>query len=400
MKASERVSVMQESPIRKLVPFADRAKQAGKTVYHLNIGQPDIETPQCFWDTIHDFEERVLSYSHSQGYPEYHSSTLDYYRRHAIDLSEDELIITTGGSEAILFAFITCLQPGDEVLVFEPFYTNYNGFAAMADIVPVPVTTYAEDGFDLPGRDILERHITDKTRGIMICNPNNPTGSVYSRKRLRELADLVKKHDLFLFSDEVYREFIYDGKNHTSVMEFKDIDQHTILLDSISKRYSACGARLGSIASRNRDVMKNVMKLAQARLCAPTLGQIGATALNNTIGPEYFKEMRQEYQNRRDIVMEYLNKDPEIVCLTPGGAFYIIAKLPIADSEDFAKWMLTDFEIDNATTMISPASGFYASPDMGNDEIRIAYILKKENLEKAMKILLKGIKAYKAGFGN
>lgn len=395
MRPSSRVLKMQESPIRKLVPYADMARKNGKTVYHLNIGQPDIETPHCFWEAIHKFEERVLSYSHSQGLTEFHQSTLDYYRKNGMEFDNDELIITNGGSEAILFAMIACLEPGDEVVVFEPFYTNYNGFAVMADVKLVPVTTYAETGFDLPEASEIEKVINSKTRAIMICNPNNPTGTVYSREKLQEIVNIVKKHGLFLFSDEVYREFVYDGQKHISVMEFEEIAQNTILLDSISKRYSACGARVGCVASKNKAVMKNIMKLAQARLCAPTLAQVGATALNREIGPDYFENMRREYQERRDIVMEYLRKDPEILCLTPGGAFYIIAKIPVKDSTEFATWMLKDFSIDNETTMIAPANGFYVTENTGNDEIRIAYILKPEKLKKAMQILLKGIQEYK-----
>ncbi|MCK9223916.1 MAG: pyridoxal phosphate-dependent aminotransferase, partial [Candidatus Muirbacterium halophilum] len=362
MRPSSRVLEMQESPIRKLVPYSDRLIKSGKSVYHLNIGQPDIETPQCFWDAIHKFEKKVLSYAHSQGLTEYHESTIDYYKNIGIDFDKDELIITNGGSEAIYFAMLACLELGQEIIVFEPFYTNYNSFAGMAGVKLVPVTTYAENGFDLPKMADIEKLITKKTKAIMICNPNNPTGTVYSREKMKELASLVKKHNLFLFSDEVYREFVYDGQEHVSVMEFPEISQNAILLDSISKRYSACGARVGSVASKNKDIMKNIMKLAQARLCAPTLAQVGATALNREIGDDYFIEMRKEYQERRDIVMEYLKKDPEIICLTPGGAFYIIAKIPVKDSTEFATWMLRDFSVNNETTMVAPANGFYATP--------------------------------------
>lgn len=394
MKPSKRIQKMQASPIRKLVPFADKAKKNGTKVFHLNIGQPDIETPHVFWDAIHKFEERVLSYSHSQGLPEYHASTIEYYKNNNIELEEDELIITTGGSESILFALMACCEHGDEVIVFEPFYTNYNGFATIAGVKLVPVTTYAEDGFDLPSVAEIEKKITSKTSAIMICNPNNPTGSVYTREKLSQLAELVKRKDLFLLSDEVYREFTYEGKKHVSVMEFPVIAQNAIMLDSISKRYSACGARLGSLATKNKEIVKEVMKLAQARLCAPTLEQVGATEMNKQLGADYFAETVEEYQKRRDIVMSYLEHEHDIVCLTPGGAFYIIAKLPIKDSNHFAQWMLEKYSDNNETTMVAPAGGFYASENQGNDEIRIAYILKEKNLKRAMEILLKGLRQY------
>ncbi|MFA5478471.1 MAG: pyridoxal phosphate-dependent aminotransferase [Candidatus Muiribacteriota bacterium] len=394
MNPSSRVKKMQESPIRKLVPYADEARRKGVKVYHLNIGQPDIETPYIFWDAIHKYEEKVLSYSHSQGVISYIDSTINYYRKNNIEFERDEIIITTGGSESILFAMLACLEEKDEIIVFEPFYTNYNGFADMAGVKLVPVRTYAENGFDLPEPEEIEKHITAKTRAIMICNPNNPTGTVYEKEKLKKLVKIIKDRNLFLFSDEVYREFIYDGKTHTSVMEFEEISQNTILLDSISKRYSACGARIGSIASKNKAIMSQIMKLAQARLCAPTLEQIGATALNNNIEESYFNDMKNEYETRRNIVMEYLSKNKDILCLTPGGAFYIIAKIPVDDSNNFAKWMLSDFNLNGETTMVAPADGFYATEGAGKDEIRIAYILKKEDLEKAMTILLAGIEEY------
>jgi len=394
MNPSKRIQAMQSSPIRKLVPFADKAKKNGTRVFHLNIGQPDIETPHVFWDAIHNFEERVLAYSHSQGLPEYHASTLEYYKRNNIELEENELMITTGGSESILFALIACCEHGDEVIVFEPFYTNYNGFATMAGVKLVPVTTYAENGFDLPEMSEVEKKITKKTSAIMICNPNNPTGSVYTRKKIAQLAELVEKKGLFLLSDEVYREFTYEGKKHVSVMEFPTIAQNAIMLDSISKRYSACGARLGSLATKNKQIVREVMKLAQARLCAPTLEQVGATRMNRQLGKEYFEEMTAEYQKRRDIVMSYLKHEHDIVCRTPGGAFYIIAKLPVKDSTHFAQWMLEKYSDKGQTTMVAPAGGFYASKKQGEDEIRIAYILKEENLKRAMEILIKGLRQY------
>ncbi|MGM0607116.1 MAG: pyridoxal phosphate-dependent aminotransferase [Candidatus Muiribacteriota bacterium] len=395
MNPSKRVINMQESPIRKLVPYAQEAKKNNKTVFHLNIGQPDIETPEVFWKAIHNYEEKVLSYGNSQGIQPYIDAVIKYYKRNNIHFEEDEVIATTGGSESILFSMLSCMEHGDEAIVFEPFYTNYNGFADMAGIKLVPIRTYAEDGFDLPKTETIEKHITPKTRAIMVCNPNNPTGSVYSKKKLKSLVNLVNKHNLFLFSDEVYREFIYDGKKHTSVMDFPEIAQNTILMDSISKRFSACGARIGTVASKNKEIMKNILKLGQARLCAPTLGQIGASALYNKIDSNYFNKTRTEYESRRDIVMQYLNKNKDIFCLKPGGAFYIVAKLPLKDSNRFAKWLLSDFHINNETVMVSPADGFYATKGAGKDEIRIAYILKKENLKKAMEILLKGIEEYK-----
>ena len=391
-EVSDRAREMRPSPIRKLVPFADEAKAKGKKVYHLNIGQPDIPTPHEFMDAIRNYDSKVLAYGHSKGDSTYIAGLVDYYKRKGIDVEARHIQVTTGGSEAIIFAMTCVANVGDEILVFEPFYTNYNGFAVMADVKLVPVTLQAEDGFHLPPRKTIEEKLTPRTRAILVCSPNNPTGTVYTREELETIAEIAKARNLFVLSDEVYREFIYEG-THTSIMNIEGIGNRAILLDSVSKRYSACGARIGCLVSRNDDVMESVLKMGQARLCSPSIEQYGAAhALK--IGDEYFEDMADEYRRRRDTVYDELMKIPGAVCLKPSGAFYIMAKLPVDDIEVFAKWMLTDFDVDGATTMVAPGPGFYATPGKGKDEARIAYVLNCDDLKKAMKIIARGIEVY------
>ncbi|MFQ6032996.1 MAG: pyridoxal phosphate-dependent aminotransferase [Candidatus Zixiibacteriota bacterium] len=389
---SQRAKDMPPSPIRKLVPLADAAKKRGIKIYHLNIGQPDIPTPPEFMNAIRNYDKKVLEYGNSKGDHNYIAGLVQYYKRRGIDVEEKDIQITTGGSEAIIFAMICVANMGEEIMVFEPFYTNYNGFAMMADVKLVPITLQAENGFHLPSREEIEKMVTFKTRAILICSPNNPTGTVYTQKEMEMIAEICKTHNLFVLSDEVYREFIYEGK-HTSIMNIESISDRAILLDSISKRYSACGARIGCLVSKNEEVMDSALRLGQARLCSPSIEQFGATAALK-IKDEYFKKMAEEYKRRRDTVYDELMKIPGVVCLKPSGAFYIMAKLPVKDIEDFARWMLTDFSLNGETTMIAPGPGFYATPGKGQDEARIAYVLNVDDLRKAMRILAKGIEAY------
>ena len=391
-KLSRRANHMPPSPIRKLVPFADAAKKRGIKIYHLNIGQPDIPTPPEFMSAVKNYDEEVLAYGNSKGSQEFLSGLVRYYKRKGIQVEEKDIQVTTGGSEAIIFAMICVADVGEEIIVFEPFYTNYNGFAQMADVKLVPITLQAENGFHLPTREKIEEKITSKTRAVLICCPNNPTGTVYTREEMEMIAQICKKHNLFVLSDEVYREFIYEGK-HTSIMSIQGISDRAILLDSISKRYSACGARIGCLVSKNQEVMDVALRLGQARLCSPSIEQFGATSAL-AIQDEYFEKMAQEYKRRRDTVYDELMKIPGVVCLKPSGAFYIMAKLPVKDIEDFAKWMLTDFSLDGETTMIAPGPGFYATPGKGQDEARIAYVLNVDDLKKAMGILAEGIETY------
>lgn len=384
---------MPASPIRKLVPFAQEAKKRGIKVYHLNIGQPDIKTPELFFEAIRNFDAPVLEYALSQGDLKLIDSFREYYKKWNIDFAQDEIIITNGGSEAIIMSMMAVGDPGDEVLVPEPFYANYNGFACEAGMTVKPITTKAEEGFHLTSKDYIKSLIKPNTKAIMISNPGNPTGAVYTKEELTMLGEIALENDIFLIGDEVYREFVYDGLKFTSLMDIPGIEDRVIICDSISKRYSACGARIGCVCSKNKDFMKTIMKFAQARLCAPTIEMIGAAALVNT-AKEYFQEVHHEYQKRRDIVYNALKNIPGVVCEKPMGAFYVVAKLPLDDAEDFAKWMLTDFNINNATTMVAPAAGFYATPGLGKDEVRLAYILKEEDLVAAMDILAKGIEAY------
>lgn len=393
LNLSKRAELMPASPIRKLVPFAQEAKKRGIKVYHLNIGQPDIKTPELFFEAIRNFDAPVLEYALSQGDLKLIDSFREYYKKWNIDFAQDEIIITNGGSEAIIMSMMAVGDPGDEVLVPEPFYANYNGFACEAGMTVKPITTKAEEGFHLTSKDYIKSLIKPNTKAIMISNPGNPTGAVYTKEELTMLGEIALENDIFLIGDEVYREFVYDGLKFTSLMDIPGIEDRVIICDSISKRYSACGARIGCVCSKNKDFMKTIMKFAQARLCAPTIEMIGAAALVNT-AKEYFQEVHHEYQKRRDIVYNALKNIPGVVCEKPMGAFYVVAKLPLDDAEDFAKWMLTDFNINNATTMVAPAAGFYATPGLGKDEVRLAYILKEEDLVAAMDILAKGIEAY------
>lgn len=384
---------MPSSPIRKLVPFAEKAKKEGKTIYHLNIGQPDIETPQVMLDAIRNFKPQIIEYSHSAGIESYRRKLADYYAKYDINLDFSEIMITTGGSEAIEIAMMTCLNPGDEVIIPEPFYANYNGFSTQADITIKPIRSYIENGFALPPISEFEKLIGPKTKAIMICNPGNPTGYLYSKEELEALKELVLKYDLYLFSDEVYREFCYDGKSYTSVMHLKGIENNTILLDSISKRYSACGARIGALISKNKEVMATALKFAQARLSPPTFGQVGAEAALNT-PDSYFKEVITEYTKRRDYIIERLNAMEGVFCPKPSGAFYCIARLPIDNADKFCQWLLEEFSHDKQTVMLAPATGFYSDPGIGTDEVRLAYVLNLDALKNAMDCLDQALKVY------
>lgn len=392
-KVSSKGNSMPSSPIRKLVPFAETAKKLGRKIYHLNIGQPDIETPEVMLNAIKNADIKVLEYSHSAGIESYRKKLAGYYGKFNINIDQNDIIITTGGSEAISIAMMTCFNDGDEIIIPEPFYANYNGFSCAADVKVVPVKSFIETGFALPPISEFEKLITPKTKGIMICNPGNPTGYLYSREELESLKQLVLKYDLFLLSDEVYREFCYDGKEYVSVMHLSGIDNNVILLDSISKRYSACGARIGALISKNKEVMTAAMKFAQARLSPPTFGQIGAEAALNT-PKEYFDEVQKEYVSRRDFVIEALNKMEGVFCPKPSGAFYCIARLPIDDSDKFCQWLLESFECEGQTVMLAPATGFYSTPGAGINEVRLAYVLNKEDLKNAMMCLEKALKVY------
>ena len=392
-KISQKAVKMPASPIRKLVPYADAAKKRGVKIYHLNIGQPDIETPVSMLNAIKNADIKVLEYSHSAGMESYRKKLCGYYQSYDIHLSPEDIIITTGGSEAIQIAMMTCFNPGDEIIIPEPFYANYNGFSTAGDVVVKPIRSYIESGFALPPIAEFEKLITPKTKGIMICNPGNPTGYLYSREELDSLKELILKYDLFLLSDEVYREFCYDGKEYVSVMHLKGIEQNTILLDSVSKRYSACGARIGCLVSKNKELMSASMKFAQARLSPPTFGQIGAEAAIETPA-SYFESVKKEYVARRDFVIDALNKIPGVFCPKPSGAFYCIARLPIDDADKFCQWVLEHFEWQGQTIMMAPATGFYSTPGEGKNEVRIAYVLKIEDLSNAMICLEKALAAY------
>jgi aspartate aminotransferase len=394
-KVSLKGQHMPSSPIRKLVPFAEKAKQNGKKIYHLNIGQPDIETPATMMNAIRDFAAttRVVEYSHSAGLESYRRKLASYYNSFGIDINYTDILVTTGGSEAIEIAMMTCLNQGDEVIIPEPFYANYNGFSTQADIVVKPVRSYIENGFALPPISEFEKVITPKTKAIMICNPSNPTGYLYSNEELELLKQLVLKYDLFLFSDEVYKEFCYDERSYCSVMHLKGIENNVVLLDSISKRYSACGARVGCMISRNKEVMETALKFAQARLSPPTFGQVGAEAAIDT-PKSYFEAVKNEYSERRDYVIDALNKMDGVFCPKPSGAFYCIARLPIDNSDNFCQWLLEHFEYKGQTVMLAPATGFYSTPGAGEDEVRIAYVLNKESLKNAMACLDEALKVY------
>lgn len=390
---SNRVTAMQASPIRKLVPFATAAKADGIKVYHLNIGQPDIKTPKGFFDAVKNFENDVLEYAVSQGIPELIEALQDYYKTYDMHFDKDELLITNGGSEALLFAMMATCDPGEKLLIPEPFYTNYNGFGQCVNVGVAPITTKAENGFHLPSKEEILSKIDDKVKAILLSNPGNPTGAIYSKEELEMIAEIAIEKDLWIISDEVYREFVYDGLEYTSFGNLKQVEDRVIIIDSVSKRYSACGARIGSIASKNKELIAQIMKLCQGRLCVPTLEQIGAVELYKT-PVSYFKEVNDEYRKRRDVLYSELMKVDGVICEKPTGAFYIVAKLPVDNAEDFVKWMLTEFRVDNETVMATPAEGFYATPGLGKDEIRLAYILKEEDLRKAAKILKEGLEAY------
>ncbi|APC40889.1 pyridoxal phosphate-dependent aminotransferase [Clostridium estertheticum] len=393
MNLSNRLESMQFSTIRKLAPFAEDAKKRGVSVYHLNIGQPDIHTPSTFMEGINNFTDKVLKYENSQGMDPLIESFIKYYLEWNIKLSKSEILVTNGGSEAILFAFMAICDPGDEIIIPEPFYTNYNGLADLASVKVIPFITKAEDGFHLPSKDEITSKITKKTRAIMVSNPGNPTGVVYTQAEIRMLADIVKENDIFLISDEVYREFVYDDLKYTSALYMKDIEDKIILIDSISKRYSACGARIGLVASKHKHLMAQMIKLGQSRLCVPVIEQVAAANLINT-PKSYFTEVKKEYEERRNILYKYLLKIPGVVCEKPTGAFYIVAKLPVKSAEDFAKWLLTDFNYNNKTVMVAPAQGFYATKGLGINEIRLSYCLNTTALKDAMEILGIAIKKY------
>lgn len=384
---------MPESPIRKLVPFSEEAKRQGKTVYHLNIGQPDIATPQVALDAIKNMDRTVIEYSHSAGFESYRSGLAKYYSKNGISVNAEQIIITTGGSEALTFGFLSCFNPGDEVIIPEPFYANYNGFAQTAGINIVPVTSHLEDGFALPPIEEFEKKITSKTKGIVICNPGNPTGYLYSKEELQQLSAIVKKRDLFLFADEVYREFCYDDNAPFSVMNLKGMEENVILIDSVSKRYSMCGARIGALITKNSEVIKTVMKFAQARLSPPTLAQIASEAALNT-PDSYFTDVIKEYVQRRDILVNGLNKIEGVICPKPKGAFYCIAKLPVDDTDKFCRWLLEKFDYKGDTVMMAPASGFYATKGLGKHEVRLAYVLEKAALVKSVKCIEEALKIY------
>jgi aspartate aminotransferase len=384
---------MPASPIRKLAPLADDAKKRGVHVYHLNIGQPDLPTPKEALDAIRNIDRTVLEYSPSQGYLSYRKKLVEYYRKYDIMLSTDDIIVTTGGSEAVLFAFMSCLNPGDEIIIPEPAYANYMAFAISAGAVIRTVTCNIEDGFALPPVHKFEELINERTKAILICNPNNPTGYLYTRREMNQIRDLVEKYDLYLFSDEVYREYIYTGSPYISACHFKGIEQNVVLIDSVSKRYSECGIRIGALVTKNQEVRKAVMKFCQARLSPPLIGQIAAEASMDA--PEsYGRDVYDEYVERRKCLIDGLNRIPGVYSPIPMGAFYTVARLPVDDSEKFCAWCLTDFSYEGETVMMAPASGFYITPGAGKNEVRIAYVLKKEDLARALVVLRKALEAY------
>ena len=393
MKFSKRLSSMQESPIRKLAPFATAAKAEGVKVYHLNIGQPDIITPIGFFDAVKNFDKKVLEYAGSQGIPELIEAIRKYYTTYDMNFANEDIIITNGGSEALLFSFMAACDPGDNILIPEPFYTNYNGFAQCLNINVKSVTTVAENGFHLPSKDEILAKIDDKTSAILVVNPGNPTGCVYTKEEVRMIADIAKEKDLWIIADEVYREFVYEGLQYTSFGNMKDVEDRVIIIDSVSKRYSACGARIGSIACKNKKFMAEVMKVCQGRLCVATIEQLGAAALYDTPA-SYFKEVNDEYRKRRDVLYEELMKADGVICEKPMGAFYIVAKLPVENAEDFVAWTLKEFRRDNETVMCTPAEGFYSTPGLGKNEVRLAYVLKEEELRRAGQLLKEALEEY------
>lgn len=392
-KLSHKAVDMPSSPIRKLVPFAEQAYAKGLKVHHLNIGQPDIATPETAVNAMKNADINVLEYSHSAGFASYREKLAAYYQKTGINVQSEDIIITTGGSEALVFGFMTTCDPGDEVIIPEPFYANYNGFAVMAGLEVVPVTASIENGFALPPVEEIEKKITSKTKAIVICNPGNPTGYLYTKEELNQLAAIVKKHDIFLFADEVYREFCYDGAVPHSVMNIEGVENNVIMIDSVSKRYSMCGARIGALISKNKEVMTGAMKFAQARLSPPTIEQIGAEAALET-PQSYFDEVSAEYVARRNVLVDGLNEIPGVFCPKPSGAFYCVAKLPIDDSDKFCQWLLEEFEYEGQTVMMAPASGFYSTPGFGKDEVRLAYVLNQESLKNAVECLRVALDQY------
>lgn len=390
---SEKGKMMPASPIRKLVPFAEEAKRKGIKVYHLNIGQPDIESPEVALNAIRNIDLKVIEYSHSAGNESYRRKLAGFYGKQGINVDHTEMLVTTGGSEAILFAMMTCMDPGDEVIIPEPFYANYNGFATAAGVKIVAVTSYISEDFALPPMEEIEKKITSRTKAIIICNPNNPTGYLYSKEEMLHLRDIVKKHDLYLFSDEAYREFCYDGCGHLSAMHLEGIEQNVVMVDSVSKRYSECGLRIGALVTRNKDIISTALKFAQARLSPPGLGQIAAEASIDTPAG-YFAEVNREYTARRNFMVDALNRMPGVYCPRPKGAFYTVVKLPIDDCDKFGRWLLEEFHYMNQTVMLAPASGFYSDQGSGKNEARIAYVLKIEDLKNAMTALAEALKVY------
>jgi len=394
LQISQRGQLMPASPIRKLVPYAEAAKKRGIKVYHLNIGQPDIETPKLVLDAVRNSNFKVLEYSHSAGNESYRKKLVGYYSTVGIDVTYDQIIITTGGSEAILFGFMACLDPGDEVIIPEPFYANYNGFAVAAGVKVVPVTSSIESGFALPAIEEFEKKITAKTKAIVICNPNNPTGYLYTEAEMLALKELIIKHDLYLFSDEAYREFCYEGKQ-ISAMHLTGVDEHVVLMDTISKRYSACGGRIGALVTKNKRLLDAVMKFAQARLSPPSFAQIAGEAAID-LPSNYFDTTKAEYKSRRDLIVKRLNAMNGVFCPNPGGAFYAMAKLPIDDADIFCQWLLEDFNYHDQTVMLAPATGFYGTEGLGKQEVRLAYVLNLDDINKAMDCLEKALQVYPA----
>ncbi len=392
LQISKRGTEMPASPIRKLVPFAEAAKKRGTKVYHLNIGQPDIETPKMVLDAVRHSDFKVLEYSHSAGNESYRKKLVGYYKSVGVDVNETQIIITTGGSEAILFGFMACLDAGDEVIIPEPFYANYNGFAVEAGVAVVPITSNIENGFALPPIEAFEAKITPRTKAIVICNPNNPTGYLYSASEMEQLKNIILKHNLYLFSDEAYREFCYEGKQ-ISALHLTGVDEHVVIMDTISKRYSACGGRIGAFITKNQALLDATMKFAQARLSPPSFAQIAGEAAID-LPANYFDNTKAEYKSRRDLIVTRLNAMEGVFCPNPGGAFYAMAKLPIDDADKFCQWLLEDFAFENQTVMLAPATGFYGTPGLGKQEVRLAYVLNLEDINKAMNCLEAALKVY------
>ena len=394
MKLSKRVLAMKHSPIRKFYVYANKAKAQGKKVYYLNIGQPDIKTPKAFMEAIRNFDADVLEYAPSEGIPELIDAVIDYYKRYNMDYVKDNVLITNGGSEALIFIMACLLDAGDEVIIPEPYYTNYKTFISMSDGVVKPLTTRAENGYHYANKEDIEAVITPKTKAFVLVNPGNPTGNVLTREEMRMICDLAKKHDFFIIADEVYREFVYDGKEMTSFGQYEDVADRVVIVDSVSKRFSACGARIGSIITKNAELHSNLIKLAQGRLSCPTLDQVGSAALYN-LDPSYFNEVKIEYEHRRNVVYDELSKIEGIVCEKPSGSFYITCKLPVDNAEDFLIWILENFDDKGETVMFAPAEGFYATPGLGRSEMRIAYVLKEADMLRGIELIRLGLEAYK-----